>query len=144
MVFTLAYGSMIRNIVDVERTVLVFIIGKTPYTTNSPIHPFSFFSRRTKVFSIHRFYQFRENPITFPSQRPKSHPRPNEADDLLSMFKTPKGGRTHKPNGRARRCRSACCGQPKRGSSARIATSAANCPTRYIPPAPKPWVRARL
>jgi hypothetical protein len=51
----LKYGSMIRNIVDVERTVLTFIFGRTLtihyQITNPSLQTF----RRTKVFSIHHF-----------------------------------------------------------------------------------------
>jgi hypothetical protein len=86
VIFTLAYGSTIRNIVDVVRTVLAFIFGRTLYTVHYQLTNPSFqVFRRTKVCSKYYYYPFLEYPITFPSQRPSSRPHPNEADDLLNM-----------------------------------------------------------
>lgn len=50
VVFTLAYGSVIRNTVDVECTVLAFIIGKTlHYCLTNP--SFRFFSSNQSIFN---------------------------------------------------------------------------------------------
>jgi hypothetical protein len=77
----LAHGSMIRNIVDVERTVLTFISGRTLTIHYQITNPSLQIFRRTKVFSIHHFLY----PITFLSKHPSSRPHPNKADDLLNM-----------------------------------------------------------
>ena len=64
VVFTLAYGSVIRNTVDVEYTVLAFIIGKTLhyYLTNPSLR---FFFVEPKYFQFITFIHSWRIPLLF-------------------------------------------------------------------------------